>query len=182
MLRIIGLAPGQHDSTLTEGRENIESARKPRDGAETAPRRTAGRIAVAQAGIDILDARALVDGYQLELRTRSVVEHLHQDLSPSGVTHYIRCQFRRDDTNPARAHLVEHVTVREPLRTPPAFPDITVVRHRYPRLRSEDDSTRHFHRVTITRVPTPTVEFSSNSFTRRRAPVRPKPSPVPEVH
>src|SRR6185503_4286467 len=39
----------------------------------------------------------------------------------------------------------------------------------------------HFHRMTWTRVPRPTVEWISNSLTRRREPPRPSPSPPPVV-
>ncbi len=36
-----------------------------------------------------------------------------------------------------------------------------------------------FHRRTVTRVPTPRVDVSANSFTRRRAPGSPSPMPPP---
>src|SRR5689334_22530863 len=43
------------------------------------------------------------------------------------------------------------------------------------RWRAESGRDHGFHRTMVTQVPTPTVDSSSNSLTRRRAPGRPRP-------
>ncbi len=97
------------------------------------------------------------------------------------VTHDIGRQLRRCNTDASRTDLVESITFNAPFRLAPTLADIAVVRNGQTRLDGGKDPARHFQRVMVTRVPTPTCESSSNSLTKRRAPVRPSPKPWPEV-
>ena len=80
------------------------------------------------------------------------------------------------------AILVEEVGVRQPLRVATALTDSALLADLHPRRQAtRDNPNGHFHRAMVTRVPTPTVDWRSNSLTSRRAPESPSPSPVPEL-
>src|ERR1700733_38600 len=97
------------------------------------------------------------------------------------MAHDVRRELRDDDADPALAHLVETETVRQSFRASPAFPNVALAGDRDAQLPCGDDPGSHFQRVTVTRVPSPTIESNSNSLTRRRAPVSPNPKPWPEL-
>ena len=109
-----------------------------------------------------------IDRHQFNADIAAVVECLHEQLALLRVPQDIVRHLGGHDSHAANLGCVELVSLGEPLGDAADFPDLARVFDRSARLRSAlHHADAHFQRVIVTRVPTPTVESISNSFTSR---------------
>src|SRR5690606_1011477 len=146
-------------------------ARKPPHRAEPDAGRASRRVAVLETTLDVHAGAAIDRGDEHDARV-AFRPARHGDGALARVLDDVGCQLGRDDLAIAAVALAP----LEPFRVRPSRP---------PHLRNvrpvadADRRGAHLHRVTLTRVPVPTLDSISNSLISRREPDSPNPRPVP---
>src|SRR6185437_4914298 len=173
--------PGDGNGAPADFGIHVKECGQAGDGAKSRARRARGRMAVPHACLDV-HSRAAVHGDEFYVGAELIVECLYQHLTPTGMLDQIRRQLRCDYSYATHLGDIKVVCLGHALRNAPALADLAWFFDPYVRLRAAfEHANGHFQRVMTTRVPSPTVDSMWNSLTRRRAPVRPNPKPVPEV-
>ena len=167
-----------HYGTLVALRVNVEFLRKAGDGAESGAGGRSARIAVRQALRKVGHSRAAIDRENFDAARDSDPTAASGTLLLRGHVSGGSC---RSPWRPARDF---RRAIRRGLRRAPGRARRGALRR--PGLRRPPESPLSpspypFHRVTTTRVPTPTLDSMENSLQSRLEPPSPKPSPLPDV-
>jgi hypothetical protein len=164
-------------------REDVESRREPRESAKSGAGAAGGGVAIVQRTIEVGDTRSVVDRDELRASHIRHLDRPQYDLTAPRMLRDVRGGLGREEGELPRIGLTQAGLSRDGRRTSTRFTDLAGL------VDCDSESGRvvgthrtvHFHRVITTRVPSPTVELMSNSFTSRFAPPSPSPSPLPVV-
>src|SRR5215470_17215248 len=172
-----GKEAGRQDRSRARGRVHVESVRHARDRAHARAWSSRGGITVAHALLHILHAPPAIDGQQLNEGVLSRLRSIQDDFSASAVQIKVAPGFRDYNRKASGCFFIQPDLARQQGRLAAGFANLALVVYGY------THALRHgyFHRVIATRVPSPTLEEISNSFTSLLEPLKPRPSPDPVV-
>src|SRR5579864_2183606 len=135
-----------------------------------------GGVAIADALLQV-HPRTAIDGQQFNARLFAAIQAAHDDLAASAVEREVARRLAYHDGKASSSLLIQAKLAGKQSGLPPGFAHLALVVH------GDADALgqSHFHRVIATRVPSPTGEEISKSFTSRLEPLKPRPRPEPVV-
>src|SRR5688572_22994927 len=150
-----------------------EAARR----AKPITRRAPGRVSVFERPPDVAHSWPTVDSKQFDPPERVVVDGADHQFAATSMPQHVRRKLRRHNRGVLRQHLRHQGHLRQHAYPTPGCAYMGLISNRADELRFVVYNAQAARqRVIVTRVPSPTRDSISNSFTSRRAPESPSPN------